>query len=255
MYKEIRPHPLLAAYVDAYWVSGGIHASSHRILPDTCADIIFNISEDVIAAGNEALKILPGHAFVVGTMTTFRDTAAFPHTWLLGIRFMPGGLSAFTRLPLQLITDDHIHLADISAGWHTLLEPLLLKANTLPEKINRLENFLLQRLPERTINADKMKESIALIRESHGLIAVSTLAAQAYMSPRNFERHFLQTVGVSPKMFARIVRFLRLKQALKTKPNAHLLSLALENGFYDHAHLTKEFKAFSGESPTGFMQR
>jgi len=255
MYKEIRPHPLLAAYVDAYWVSGGVHASVHRILPDTCADIIFNISEDVIAAGNGSLKILPGHAFVVGTMTTFRDTVALPHVYLLGIRFMPGGLAAFTRLPLQLITDDHLYLADISAGWHTLLEPLLLKAKTLPEKIRCLENFLLQRLPERTVNADKIQQSVTWIRQANGVIAVNILAAQAFMSPRNFERHFLQTVGVSPKTFARIVRFLHLKQQLKTKSYPHLLSLALENGFYDHAHLTKEFRAFSGESPTDFMQR
>lgn len=255
MYKEIRPHPLLAAYVDAYWVSGGVHASVHRILPDTCADIIFNISEDVIAAGNGSLKVLPGNAFVVGTMTTFRDSVASPHTWLLGIRFMPGGLSAFTRLPLQLITDDHMYLADISAGWHTLLELLLLKAKTLPEKIRCLENFLLQRLPGQTINAARIQEGIALIRQANGVVAVNTLAAQLYMSPRNFERHFLQTVGVSPKTFARIVRFLHLKQQLKTKSYPHLLSLALENGFYDHAHLTREFKTFSGESPTGFMQR
>lgn len=255
MYKEIRPHPLLAAYVDAYWVSGGVHASSHRILPDTCADIIFNISEDVIAAGNGSLKVLPGNAFIVGTMTTFRDTVASPHTWLLGIRFMPGGLSAFTRFPLQLITDDHMYLSDAFTGWHTQLEPLLLKANTLSEKISCLENFLLQRLPEETVNAAKIQESITSIRQANGVIAVNALATQAYMSLRNFERHFLQTVGVSPKTFARIVRFLHLKQQLKMKSYPHLLSLALENGFYDHAHLTREFKAFSGESPTGFMQR
>ncbi|SEW08922.1 AraC family transcriptional regulator [Chitinophaga arvensicola] len=255
MFKTIRPHPLLAAYVDAYWVSGGVYASVHRILPDTCADIIFNISEDVIAAGNGGLQVMPGNAFVVGTMTTFRDTVVLPYTYLLGIRFHPGALAAFTGWPLQSITDDHACLTDISAGWQHLLEPLLLKARTVTEKINSLNNFLLQRLPARTINADKLQESIALIRHVHGAVDIKTLAMQAYMSTRNFERHFLQSVGVSPKTFTRIVRFLHLKQQLKVHPDKPLLSLALDNGFYDHAHLTREFKAFAGESPTGFIQR
>lgn len=255
MYKEFRPHPLLATYVDAYWVAGGPHFMQQRILPDTCADIIFNISEDIIAVADGALKIMPGNAFVVGTMTTFHDTAFHANTYLLGIRFKPGGLSGFTGLPLQLITDDHIPLRDISSGWHVALEPLLLKASGITAKVVCLEKFLLQRLPAGNIISGKMQHSIAQIRQSKGAIAVNVLAAQAYMSPRNFERHFLQTTGVSPKTFTRIVRFLSLKQQLKSLSNPHLLSLALDHGFYDHAHLTREFRAFAGESPTGYMQR
>jgi len=255
MYKEFRPHPLLATYVDAYWAGGGPHFVQQRILPDTCADIIFNISEDVIAAGDGVLKIMPGNAFVTGTMTTFCDTTIHANTYLLGIRFKPGGLSGFTGFPLQLITDDHVPLRDISSGWHVALEPLLLKASGIVGKIKCLEAFLLQRLPGGNIISEKIQHSITLIRQTKGDIAINTLAAQAFMSPRNFERHFLQTAGVSPKMFTRIVRFLSLKQQLKTLSNPHLLSLALDHGFYDHAHLTREFRAFAGESPTGYMQR
>lgn len=255
MYKEFRPHPLLTTYVDAYWVAGGAHFIQQRILPDTCADIIFNISEDIITAADGALKIMPGNAFVVGTMTTFHDTTLDANTYLLGIRFKPGGLGCFTGLPLQLITDDYVPLRDISSGWHVALEPLLLKASGIAAKVKCLEMFLLQRLPGGNIISGKMQHSIALIRQAKGTIAINTLAAQAYMSPRNFERHFLQTAGVSPKTFARIVRFLSVKQQLKTLSNPHLLSLALDNGFYDHAHLTREFRAFAGESPTGYMQR
>ncbi|MGF6845322.1 AraC-like DNA-binding protein [Chitinophaga sp. W3I9] len=254
MYKEFRPHPLLTAYVDAYWIGGGLHFMQQRILPDTCADIIFNISEDIIAA-DETLKIMPGNAFVVGTMTTFHDTILHANTYLLGVRFKPGGLNSFTGLPLQLITDDHVPLRDIASGWHVALEPLLMKAQGIAAKLACLEKFLLQRLPAGNIISGKMQHSIAQIRQSKGVIAVNVLAAQVYMSPRNFERHFLQTAGVSPKTFARIVRFLSLKQQLKSLSNPHLLSLALDHGFYDHAHLTREFRSFAGESPTSYMQR
>lgn len=254
MYKEFRPHPLLTSYVDAYWTAGSTQFMQQRILPDTCADIIFNISEDVITTDGE-MSVLPGNAFVVGTMTTFQDTALNAGTCLLGVRFKPGGLSAFTSMPLQLITDDHASLHDVAPGWQVTLEALLLKAAGITAKVQCLESFLLQRLPAVNIISGKIQNSIALIKQTNGDIATNALAVQAYMSPRNFERHFLRVTGVSPKTFSRIVRFIHLKQQLEKLPNPHLLSLALDNGFYDHAHLTREFKTFAGESPTGYMQR
>jgi AraC-like DNA-binding protein len=254
MYKEIRPHQLLADYVDAYWVSAVTQFSRQRILPDTCADIIFNISEDIIDVGSGEI-VAPNTAFVVGTMTTFQDSLMPAHTRMLGIRFRPGGLNAFTGLPLQLITDEQLALKEIAGGWHSRLESLLEKEKSLSAKINCLENFLLQRLPVQNISADKIKHSVSLIQQSHGSIPVATLAAEAFMSLRNFERCFLQSVGVSPKKFSRIVRFMEIKQQLKTSSYTHLLSLALDNGFYDHAHLTREFRLFCGDSPTTYLQR
>ena len=254
MYREIRPHSLLAAYVDVYWVCVVTQHSRQRILPDTCADIIFNISGELMAIADGEL-IAPHTAFVVGTMTTFQDSDMQANTGMLGIRFRAGGLNAFTGLPLQLITDKHISLKETAADWHTKLEPLLAKENSLRGKISCLENFLLQRLPAGNINLRKIQHSVSLIQQAQGKIPVAVLAAGAHMSTRNFERYFLQTVGVSPKTFTRIVRFLEIKQQLKTQSHTHLLSLALDNGFYDHAHLTREFKTFSGESPTGYQQR
>jgi AraC-like DNA-binding protein len=253
MYTEIRPHRLLADYVDAYWVSAVTQLNRQRILPDTCADIIFNISDEIIAVDGE--QIAPDTAFVVGTMTAFQDSLMPAHTRMLGIRFRPGALNAFTGLPLPLITDEQRPLKELAANWHTMLEPLLAKRKSLPEKINCLEQFLLQRLPAPNILADKIKQSVSLIQQTNGSIPVAMLAAQAFMSLRNFERCFLQSVGVSPKKFSRIVRFIAIKQQLKTATHTHLLSLALDNGFYDHAHLTREFRLFSGDSPTIYMQR
>lgn len=250
MYSTFQPHPLLAAYVDAYWVSMTTQFSQQRILPDTCADIIFNISDQPVTAGNNAIWIVPNTAFIVGTMTTFRDIARQGNTNMLGIRFKPGGLHAFTALPLQLATDEHLLLSDITRDWHTRLEPLLEKALSISEKVSCLENFLLQRLPANNIVANKIQESIHLIRQRNGNIAPAMLADKVFMSPRTFERNFLQKVGVSPKTFSRIVRFMNVRRELKKEKSATLLSLALEYGFYDHAHLTREFKVLAGHSPS-----
>ncbi|MEC5147684.1 helix-turn-helix domain-containing protein [Chitinophaga sp. 212800010-3] len=255
MYKTFRPHPLLAAYVDAYWISEATGSEQVRILPDTCADIIFNIGEDTIVMDGLEENLAPGAAFVVGTMTTFRDVVAAPGTIMLGIRFKPGGLHAFTRVPMQQLTDQHLMLPAMEATWQQQLAFLPESNTTLPEKISKIEHFLLERLPATGAVAGSIQQGLSLITRQKGNIAVATLGEQTYMSQRSFERHFLQAVGISPKTFACIIRFINIRRQLKAGVGERFLSLALGNGYYDHAHLTREFREFSGESPSSYQQR
>ncbi|MCW3462315.1 AraC family transcriptional regulator [Chitinophaga nivalis] len=255
MYTTIRPHPLLLPYIDAYWVAVSSRFAQQRILPDTCSDIIFNIGKDAVYPGAGGLIVTPGDAFVVGTMTTFRDTQLPAGGALLGIRFQAGGLAAYTGLPLQLITDQHIPLDEITREWQNSLKSLLEKAATIPQQIRVVEIFLLQRLPVPVIAIQQVLPTIDRIRATNGNIRIAALAAQACMSVRTYERYFLQLTGVSPKTFSRIIRFMAVKQQLKTAADQPLLRLALDNGFYDHAHLTREFSAFTGHSPVSYLQR
>ena len=69
----------------------------------------------------------------------------------------------------------------------------------------------------------------------------------------NFQRVFLERVGVSPKLFSRIVRF---EAALKSKtasPHVSWTTVAQECGFHDQMHLIHDFRQFSGEIPTNVL--
>lgn len=82
-----------------------------------------------------------------------------------------------------------------------------------------------------------------------GMIGVADLARVANVSTRQLERLFHQRVGISPKLFVRIVRFQEVLRATRDGCDSGWATVALEHGFYDQAHFINDFKSFVGCTP------
>ncbi|MFP2956402.1 helix-turn-helix domain-containing protein [Myxococcus sp. 1LA] len=82
---------------------------------------------------------------------------------------------------------------------------------------------------------------------------VNAVAVDIGVSERHLRRVFRETVGVSPKAFAKLVRFHRALRAALEDEHANWASIAAEAGYYDQAHLIAEFRAFTGVTPQGFL--
>ena len=91
-----------------------------------------------------------------------------------------------------------------------------------------------------------------LLHRSHGQIRIADLAAQSYLSSSQFERQFKHYTAISPKAYARIVRFGSLQAALLVNPSIRLADLADVYGYSDPAHLIREFKSFADCTPRDF---
>ena len=68
------------------------------------------------------------------------------------------------------------------------------------------------------------------------------------------QRGFQQVIAISPKVFARILRFQEAQRRLMFDPDADLTGLAYECGYFDQAHFIKDFKAFVGKTPSEYAQ-
>ena len=97
-YSQADPDKSLASYIDAYWTAKGdlVNTVTEKILPDGCIDIIFNLGADCIT-DNGASNMQGEKAYLVGTMTRFKETLMHNETNLVGVRFKPGGFSAFYK--------------------------------------------------------------------------------------------------------------------------------------------------------------
>ena len=95
-----------------------------------------------------------------------------------------------------------------------------------------------QRLLELTANAVRLS----------GRITIDRLANSAGISSRQLERRFLTDVGLGPKLFCRILRFQEVFRAVAGNP-AGWAALAVDCGYYDQAHLIRDFQEFAHQTP------
>jgi AraC-like DNA-binding protein len=239
-YKQIKPHPALADYIDAYWTVSGNGRTKHttKILPDGCVDIIINRGADY--GVDNALTMQHGKAYVVGTMTRFKETILDAETDIVGIRFKPAAFSVFyTFCSLHEITD-----MTVAFEKNLAPDPDMLARNFK----SYLDQFFLRRMsrPRHSLLA-----VIDDIRQHRGQLTVTALALRHATTCRQLERNFRLHVGVAPKEFINLVRYqCTLPLLQKNAANRSLLDIAFDCGYYDHAHLTNEIKRYTGEAPS-----
>lgn len=241
MYREYKSHPLLSPYIETYWVIEGFAEKyiPHLVLPDGCVDLLFILNR-------ERDQMEPS---IIGTMTTSLDVSYQGRFRTLGIRFHPGGITAFTRTPVYELTNRIIDAREMETLFDSYFFEEINNRSS-EEFFLYVDSYLLDKLSSVYIPDKRILHAISLIQNSRGNTTIEELADKACMGKRQLERHFLSATGLSPKMFSRIIRFRHTCNYLQTAPCQSLFETAIDCGYYDHAHLIKDFKSLSGYSPS-----
>jgi AraC-like DNA-binding protein len=100
-----------------------------------------------------------------------------------------------------------------------------------------------------------LQTALEQLYNTHGLIRMDALATACGLSLRQFERRFKQRIGISPKVFARLLRFEALMTSLIQNPTHPLAQMASHPGYQDQAHAIHEFKLWAGCTPSTFLAR
>ena len=122
------------------------------------------------------------------------------------------------------------------------------------ERFDLIERFLLARAAAGPSPTPAVERAVALLHQTGGNARIDALAAELDCSRRYLNRHFAAEVGLPPKALARQIRFARVCQRVRTEPAAWS-RLAAEAGYYDQAHLNRDFRELAGTTPTDFVAR
>jgi len=248
-YQEVRPSPPLAPFVQCYWCisAGSAPTILNRVCPDGCADIVIDLSASLSAGapGNA------GSSYAVGTMRRATQVRLTGRVHLLGVRFRPSAAGVFFGVPMHELTDRTVPLADLWNGAADLVARLK-EAATLSGRVARLEQFLCERLRRIAEPALVVGRAVRFIARTGGTGRTRELERAVGVGGRHLERRFREAVGISPKAFARVIRFRRTLAALRSSPVAWS-RLATETGYYDQAHLIREVRALAGVTPAALL--
>jgi len=234
--------------VECFWAleSDVPSTQPERILPDGCVELILNFGAQFSQHDDGELRLQP-RSFLVGQMTGPILISPTGPVQLIGIRFHPGGTLPFLRVPLHEITDQVVDLGGLSSKLERELLSVTSQSPLLTDKVNAVEAFLTKQLLNTKDNSWLMMLAARIV-DSGGLVAVDRLASDAGISSRQLERRFLREVGLGPKMLGRIIRFQQVFRAVE-QCNFAWAEVAIECGYYDQAHLIRDFNQFARQTP------
>lgn len=112
-------------------------------------------------------------------------------------------------------------------------------------------------IAERVAGARVHSQHTRLALASTAMLAnasVSSVASELGVSARHLRRVFRETLGVSPKTFAKLTRFQRALRASRANQHVNWANIAAASGYYDQAHLIAEFRTLTGVTPQILLQ-
>jgi AraC-like DNA-binding protein len=227
VYREQAPPPSLAPWIECFWtLEAASPIPGYAVPPDGCLDIVFSQAEGLRA---------------IGAMTAERRYD-LPAARVCGVRFRPGMAAPFLRAPAGGLTDLELPLEDL---WGAPARALAERLANAPSAVETLTAAL----PRPAAPPDRVQRAIAAIAAAHGSADVDAVARAAGLGSRQFRRRCLEATGLSPKHLCRVLRFRRAAELAARAPGLKWSLIALDAGYFDQAHLIRDFREFTGRSP------
>jgi AraC-like DNA-binding protein len=255
-YEEFRPEPALAPFIHCYWLlsdSGTAAGDLQPIVPDGRMEIVVNLADRFLRHHRAGTVERQPASLLAGQITSPILVQPGAKVDLVGIRFRPAGAATMLPIPPGELRD---HLVDPSTVEADLIRDLpdqLHAAGTIPARLQTLNRHFTRLRPDWAEPDRAVDAALDHIVGSHGLVRMGAVAAQLGMTRRTLERRFEAGVGMRPKLFARITRFQRaFRRIQQTGPGA-FSHVAHRCGYYDQAHLIRDFRDFAGTSPSRFF--
>ena len=223
----------------------------NRTLPDTSLVMSFRYRGRVSFISNNFPRVLSPFT-LTGLRRSDRLINYAKDTANILVFFREAAAHAFIKEPLHELFEDSVSLDNLT-GYKDLsaLEDQLAAAIDNVGRISMIEQFLLSRLFDRQPDP-LIAAALEKIHAAKGMIRIKELAKALYISQDAFEKRFRRSVGVAPKQFAFITKMKGVVARALNKQS--MTDIAFDAGYYDQPHFNKDFKLFTGQTPTEFMK-
>ena len=251
------PGPPLSEVIELFWYRAHETAACRgvareAILPDGCAHLVINLSENRIGLyehiDSNRLTVLGGSIFCGPRSSAYAILPAAAA--VIGVLFRPGGVFRLLSAPTEEFRDAQVPLELIIGGDE--LREQLIAAATPAATFFLLERFLLRQL-QRSLSLHRAVRYAVNAFEQDSFLSVSAVLEKIGLSERRFSRIFSEQVGLTPKLFQRVRRFQKTMASLPSHGEVDWAGTATANGYYDQAHLINDFRSFSSVTPSDFF--
>jgi AraC-like DNA-binding protein len=261
-YWLMKPDPRLRSRVYCYylahpvpvadWDPAAAYKEEELLIPDGHSEIVFTLGGafERRLAGGASKGAVMRESYVIGGRSQSVLTRDLDRVTVAGIKLDPRLMHSLVRAPLGDFGDGTVRLSDL--GGRALLEledAVALACDSATRVATVLDQFFLRALADAAPSSARIDALVRDIHAHHGMLSILDWIRAHRFDPRNIERRFSDAMGMTPKRYARVIRF---------KHHYHLLvsgrsSAEFMNGFHDRSHFNREFRSFVGVPPTARM--
>ena len=256
-YREARPSPHLRAHVRRYW--GLSHAAPdgarglERVVPDGRMELIVHLGDPFTRLCAEPRPEPQPRALLAGQLLSPLLLQPGARVDLFAIRFEPWGARGVLGVEPEALFGRLPALDEVLGGDAARFVDALTSATGFGERVAVAERWLAARLARALQVPGAVMEAARAAGADTRLRSVADLAQHVGWGVRRLERGFAEHVGLAPKALLRVARLQRLLCHLAAPgPAPSLAALALGCDYTDQAHMTREFTALVGTSPSRY---
>lgn len=253
--KESSP-PHLAHIIKEFWIVENPETTpeQQKIIPDGYCEIVLHYGDSYRIKTRDAWEE-QDKMLLTGQCRQFFFLENTGTSAMLGIKLMPVAAYALFHCEMSQLLDRVVPLNTIT---ETPPPPALTQQGLdlqmrIELAVNWIEGFL---AGARFHEVARIAAITDQIIAQQGMSDIESLAQQNGLTRRHLEREFKKMIGLSPKYFSRIIQFSYIFEAMRAWDNSWV-DVALNSGYFDQSHFIRNFKAFTGESPSeyGFDQQ
>jgi AraC-like DNA-binding protein len=239
-----KPSAELAALVEHYWVVRWDLREQAPYRSETLAHPAIH------------LTVEPEGAFIVGVVTRKYSRLLDGEGRVFGIKFRPAGFYPFVQEAVSAFTDKVLTLAERFGAASIVYEADVRGTDGDEEKLAIAEGFLHQRIAELGVTIDenvmRVNQIVERIGSDRTITKVDEVVSRFSINKRALQRLFSQYVGVSPKWVIQRYRLHEATEQVAAGESIDWAKLAVDLGYFDQAHLIKDFKAMIGLTPVEY---
>jgi AraC-like DNA-binding protein len=255
------PTPALRPFVAAYsgYRQAGLPAGRHRGLPSPYVTLIITLDDPLELAVPTDRRCPPGrYRTLIGGLHTVPAIIAHPGRQSgIQLAVKPLGTRLLLGLPAGELAGLDIDLDHVLGPAAVELHERVRAAASWAQRFAVIDEVLLRLLRDSQPVSREVAQAWRRLLASGGTAAVPEIASEAGWSSRRLGTRFRTEIGLAPKEAARVVRFDRARRLLQRRVAAagppQLAALAAACGYYDQAHLAREFRALAGCPPTQWL--
>ncbi|MEO8854684.1 MAG: helix-turn-helix domain-containing protein [Ginsengibacter sp.] len=256
--SEFKPGPALTEFVRIYKVVNFFFADITNIpykpyppRPEHCLSFYPRDTESVEYV-NSGTKIANLKTVLIGQQDEVSNRFVGKDFLVIQIVFRPGALFRLTGIPSHQLNNCYLDAEIFFSKDIKEVNDKLNDASNFNEMIVVIEAFLLNQINRGVKEFHRLDHLSNRILQSNENLNIESLARELCLSLRQYERKFIERMGISPRYFNKIVRFENAFRMKNKQPHLDWLTIAIHCGFYDYQHLVKDYKKFTSQTPTEF---